>query len=90
MPWERRDETMRTDSLAAAFDATQEALRRTDGVTSAERALIEALPARFPQREPDALEVMAGWNDDFADSMRKVYAAHQDDLTFVQSTPRRS
>ncbi|HMB47123.1 MAG TPA: hypothetical protein VKN63_02490, partial [Afifellaceae bacterium] len=26
------------------------------------------------------LEVMAGWNDDFADSMRKVYAVHQDDL----------
>jgi len=80
MPWERRDDAMRRDSLAAAYDATRAALALVDGVSAAERALIEALPARFPQRDPDDLEVMAGWNADFADAMRAVHHAWPDDL----------
>jgi hypothetical protein len=52
LPWELRDENMRRDSLAAAYDATQAALALAEAATPAERALIEALPARFPQREP--------------------------------------
>ncbi|XDA96748.1 hypothetical protein AB1M95_11485 [Sulfitobacter sp. LCG007] len=80
MPWERRDANMRRDSLAAAFDATQAALALLDGVTAEERALIESLPARFPQRVPESLEIMRAWNDAYADRMGKVHAAFPDDL----------
>ena len=80
LPWELRDENMRRDLLAAAYDATQAALALADAATPAERALIEALPARFPQREPEELDVMRGWNDAFADSMRAVHEAYPDDL----------
>ncbi len=43
-----------------------------------ERALIEALPARYPQSEP--IEDQNPWNDAFSDAMREVYRAHPHDL----------
>ncbi|MDW4497074.1 hypothetical protein R5H30_03700 [Sulfitobacter sp. D35] len=79
MPWERRDANMRRDSLAMAHDATQAALALLDDLTPPERALIEALPARFPQRAPEKLDVMRGWNDAFAARMREVHDAFPDD-----------
>jgi tetratricopeptide (TPR) repeat protein len=80
MPWERRDEKMQQDSLAAAYDATQAALALVETVSAPERALIEALPARFPKREPETLDIMRDWNDAFADVMRTAHEAHPDDL----------
>lgn len=80
MPWERRDEKMQQDSLAAAFDATQAALALVETVSAPERALIETLPSRFPKREPETLDIMRGWNDAFADVMRTAHEAHPDDL----------
>ncbi len=80
LPWELRDEAMRRDSLAKAYDATQAALALADGASPAERALITALAARFPQRAPADLKSMAGWNDAFADAMRTAHAAFGDDL----------
>ena len=71
---------MRRDLLAAAFDATQAALTLADIVSLPERALIEALAARFPQREPETLDVMRGWNDAFADAMRAVHETYPEDL----------
>ena len=49
-------------------------------MTPFERAMIEALPSRFPQRTPEDLEVMRGWNDDYANAMREVYEAFPGDL----------
>ncbi len=80
MPWERRDAAMRQDSLAAAYEATQAALSLVDNGSGPERALIEALPARFPKRDPEDLDVMRGWNTDFADAMRAVHHAYPDDI----------
>jgi len=80
MPWERRDGRMRRESLAIAFDATEAALALVASVSAPERALIEALPIRFPQREPADFDVMRGWNDAFATAMKQVHAAHPDDL----------
>jgi len=51
----------------AAYDATP-----------VEQALIRALPARYPQRDP--IEDQSAWNDYYADAMRRVYEAHPDDL----------
>ena len=49
-----------------------------DTVTGPERALIEALPARYPQR--DTIEDQKPWNDDFADAMRMAYRAFPQDI----------
>jgi tetratricopeptide (TPR) repeat protein len=78
MPWELFDPAGKAAALARAFEATAEAMARRDRVTSAERGLIEALPARYPQREP--IEDQRPWNDAFAEAMREVSRRHPDDL----------
>ena len=78
MQWHHFDEAGKAEALAGAHDATQKALAQVEWVTPMERALIEALPARYPQREP--IEDQAPWNADFADAMRAAYQALPDDL----------
>lgn len=80
LPWDLRDDAMRRDSLADAFDATQTALALRDAATPTERALIEALATRYPQRDPDELDVMRSWDRAFAEAMRLVHEAVPDDL----------
>jgi tetratricopeptide (TPR) repeat protein len=83
LPWELLDPSGQTNALSASYDALQKALACAPKATPVERALIEALPARYPQREPpanDPAEVMAGWNRDFTRAMRGVFEAHRDDL----------
>ncbi len=77
-PWELMDPAGKAAALARAYDATQAALARADRVTAPERAMIEALPARYPQREPT--DDQAPWNDAFTDAMRRAYQAHPNDL----------
>ena len=77
-PWELMDPAGKAAALARSYDASCEALALVGGVTAAERALIEALPARYPQREP--IEDQGAWNDAFADAMRIAYRAHPSDL----------
>ena len=62
------DPTGKAAALARAHDATRAALALVGGVTTAERALIEALPTRYPQRDP--IDDQHSWNDAFADAMR--------------------
>ena len=78
MPWHLYDPKGRAKALASCFDAAQSALARIDAVTEVERDLIEALRARYPQREP--IDDMWQWNVDYADAMRKVYEKHPGDL----------
>jgi len=91
-PWIMFDERDMRESLGRAYAETQAALARIDAVTTVERALIEALPARYPQADP--IEDCRPWNDAFADAMRKVFAAHRDDLDvrtiFVESIMNRT
>jgi tetratricopeptide (TPR) repeat protein len=91
-PWEMQDPHSKASGLAQAYDATRAALALTGGVTAAERALIEALAARFPQSEP--IEDQSPWNDAFADAMRLVHRAHPRDLelrcVFVEAIMNRT
>ena len=80
MPWERRDEKMRAETAETCRTATLAALALVENATPVERAMINALPARFPQATPDDFDVMRGWNDDFANAMRSVYEAFPEDL----------
>jgi len=78
MPWERLDMGAKAQFLGIAYDAAHAAQARKSSVTAPERALIEALAARYPQR--DAIEDQRPGNDAFADSMRAVHLAHPNDL----------
>jgi tetratricopeptide (TPR) repeat protein len=76
--WWMMDPTTKTNALGMAYDSTQTALTLVSNITPAERALIEALTARYPQREP--IDDQAPWNDDFAAAMKKTYRDHPDDI----------
>lgn len=78
MEWHHFDPAGKAKALEAAFDATHEAMTRISSVSSVERVLIEALPARYPQREP--IEDQSGWNDNFANAMRSAYQTDVDNL----------
>jgi tetratricopeptide (TPR) repeat protein len=77
-PWELMDPAGKAAALGRAYDSARAALALIGGVTPPERALIEALPARYPQRDPIADQQR--WNDGFADAMRHAHRAHPDDL----------
>jgi tetratricopeptide (TPR) repeat protein len=77
-PWELMDPAGKAAALARAYDSAHSALALIGGVTAPERALIEALPARYPQRDP--IGDQRPWNDAFADAMRLAHRAHPDDL----------
>ena len=77
-PWELMDPAGKAASLGRAYDAAQAALALAGGVSAAERALIQALAARYPQREP--IDDQKPWNDAFTDAMRIVHQAHPQDL----------
>ncbi len=78
LPWYRYDPAGKAAALAVAYDAMQGALAHAAGASPVEQALIRALPARYPQREP--LDDQAPWDAAFADAMRQVFHAHRDDL----------
>ncbi|MBQ4823044.1 hypothetical protein J4729_00520 [Leisingera sp. HS039] len=78
LPWNLRDGKGRAEDLAQAYDAAQSALACLEGCTEAERQLIHALQARYPQRE--AVEDMHIWDYAFADAMRAAFAAWPDHL----------
>jgi tetratricopeptide (TPR) repeat protein len=77
-PWEAFDPEDAVQSVATAFEATQQALSRLDGLSAVEKALISALTHRYPTAVP--AEDMTVWNDAYADAMREVHANFADDL----------
>lgn len=77
-PWELQDPAGKAAVLARAYDSARAALALVGRVSAPERALIEALPTRYPQRDP--IDDQRPWNDAFADAMRLAQQAHPDDL----------
>ena len=87
MPWSLFDERGRAKALAKAYDAMETALAAAGQVSALERALIEALQARYPQRE--ITDDMEAWDKAYADAMRDVFSRYPDELNarsvFVES-----
>ena len=87
LPWHLYDPAGKAVALATAYDAMQGALARAERASPVEQALIRALPARYPQREP--IEDQAPWDAAYTDAMRQVFGANRDDLevrhVFVES-----
>ena len=78
LPWHRYDPHGRQMALSASYDAMQGALAHAEKASPVEQAMIQALPARYPQRE--AIEDMAPWDKAYTKEMRKVFEAYPDDL----------
>ncbi len=78
LPWHLYDPAGKAAALAAAYDAMQGALARVERASAIEQALIRALPARYPQREP--IEDQAPWDAAYAAAMRRVFETYRDDL----------
>lgn len=77
-PWETFEDGEKPDCIALAKASIEAASSLIDRLTPIERALIEAIPARYP--ETSDVEEFSPWNDAFADAMRKVHAEFADDL----------
>ncbi len=77
-PWQTFEEDEKPDCIALATASIAAATAVKDQVTPTERALIEAIPARYPASSD--IEDFSPWNDAFADAMRKVHAEFGDDL----------
>ncbi|MBG0850577.1 hypothetical protein I2W78_01565 [Streptomyces spinoverrucosus] len=77
-PWDAFDEQELVRSVDRTHAAVERAHEKSAGATPVERALIEALRARYPQSE--AVEDCSVWNEPYADRMRAVYELAPDDL----------
>ena len=74
MPWEQFGEHEAREATGICFRAAQKALGLATRVSAVEKALIGALSQRFPLDHPISLDVFSGWEDDYANAMRDVYA----------------
>ena len=72
------DPDTKSNALGTAYDSTQAALALVEKVTPPERALIEALTARYPQRDP--IKDFKAFSFFTKSAMKKVYQAHPDDI----------
>ncbi len=70
-PWEAFEPEEKPDCIAVAQASISAARGLLDQLDPVERALIEAIPARYPPSS--AIEDFSPWNDAFAEAMRKVY-----------------
>ena len=77
-PWETFEEEEKPDCIALAKSSIEAATALLDQLTPVERALIQAIPARYPASSD--IEDFSPWNDAFADAMRKAHAEFGQDL----------
>lgn len=76
--WKAFDPVDLKASLETAFTAAGDAAARLEDASDVERALIRALPHRYPVNDPE--QVTAEWNDAYATAMREVHRAYKGDL----------
>jgi len=81
MPWHLYDPAGKAEALAGAYDAMQAAQAAAEGCTAPERALIDALSARYWAREP--VDDMRPWDTAYAERMREVHGEFPDDLDIL-------
>jgi len=79
LPWQWQGEAERQTALATCFAATEAAMARRQSATPIERALIEALPVRYPREAAGPVEEFSAWDDAFAAAMRGVHRRFPDD-----------
>ena len=83
LPWCWMSEVEAQKATSTCFAATKAAMERRDGVSPVERALIEALPARYQHNAVVSVDEFSRWDDDFAAGMREVHRRFPDDADVV-------
>ena len=78
-PWHRMQADELAEKLQFTYDTSRAALERIAHVTPVEAMMIEALQARYQSPVPVEEAQYHRWDDDYADAMRKVYAAFPED-----------
>ena len=73
LPWQWQSEAERRTALTTCFAATEAALARREGASLVERALVEALPARYQRSAAASADQLSAWDDAFAAAMRDVH-----------------
>ncbi len=82
-PWVAFGEDERRETVAACFEASQQALGFSEGVTPAELALIQALTRRYQFEQAESVEVLDVWMADYALAMAEVHKQFPDDLDII-------
>ena len=80
-PWHLHDKKDLKSTLERAFHTSRQAQERASQATPVERALIEALVARYRQATPG--EDLKAWDRAYAESMSKVYKEYPRDIDVV-------
>ncbi|MCP4769176.1 MAG: hypothetical protein GY875_23320 [Gammaproteobacteria bacterium] len=78
-PWHRMQKDELVGKLQLTHETSRAALARIGHVTHAEAMVIEAMQARYQSPTPVSEAEFHRWDDDYADAMRKVYAAYPED-----------
>jgi len=78
-PWHRMQKDELAEKLKLTYETARAAAARTSHVTPLEAMMIEALLTRYQSPVPVAEADYHRWDDDYADAMRKVYAAFPED-----------
>lgn len=84
-PWEFFDETELRDVMRRTREAIGKAREGREGVTPVERALVDALRFRYPEKKGEEDEGFGEnkweiWNSGYADAMGAVYKQFPEDL----------
>ncbi|MET8446087.1 hypothetical protein [Streptomyces sp. NPDC005209] len=79
-PWEFFDEQDLARTVERTHTAVERAHAKAASATPVERALIEALRARYPRTRAADAEECGVWNAAYADAMRGVHELAPDDL----------
>ena len=79
LPWCWMSGAEAREAVNTCFIATKAAMERRDGASPVERALIEALPARYQRNAVVSPDEFSRWDDDFAARMREAHRRFPDD-----------
>jgi tetratricopeptide (TPR) repeat protein len=78
-PWHRMQKDELADKLKLSFETAGAAAERVAHVSKVEAMMIAALQARYQSPTPVPEADYHRWDDEYADQMRKVYAAFPED-----------
>ena len=77
-PWGFFDEEELQKTVEKTRSETVKAIEAAKGASAVDKAIVNALQYRYQADKPP--KDCSIWNEDFAEAMRKVYAAHGEDL----------
>ena len=83
LPWKLMSESEARTSLGTGYNSIQQALGLLDGHPPVEEGLICALSRRFQSDQLVDIDVLQGWDDAYADAMRKVHKRFPNDLDVI-------